>query len=82
MGWRFSDVGKIRLNDAPIVPPATVAPNTRIDLPDGTAIILNAQDEPAPDRLAVTAVRVLVPGQAPIEIAHVEAGVSHCPWTS
>ncbi|HUR67629.1 MAG TPA: PKD domain-containing protein [Candidatus Thermoplasmatota archaeon] len=78
--WRFADVGKLRLNDAPLVPPGAVAPNTRVDLPDGTIVILNAQDEPAPDRIAVTAVRILVPGQAPIEIAHAEAGVSFCPY--
>lgn len=81
MGWRFSDVGKVRLNDAPIVPPGEVEPNTRVDLPGGGSIILNAQDEPAPGRFAVTAVRVLLPGEAPIEVAHAEAAVSYCPWS-
>lgn len=73
---------QIRLNDAPIVPPGEVPPNTRVAIPGGGEIVLNAQETVAPDRVSVTAARVLLPGQAPIEIAHAEAGVTHCPFAS
>lgn len=73
--WRFAHIEKVRLNDAPIVPHGAPAPNTRVALPGGGELILNAQDGSG-----VTAVRILVPGQAPIEIAHAEASVAHCPY--
>lgn len=71
---------QLRLNDNPIVPPGEVAPNTRVDLPGGGALVLNAQEALSPGVVALTALRVLVPGQAPIDVARAVAGASHCPY--
>lgn len=79
---RAAKFTQVRLNDAPLVPPGEVAPNTRVPIPGGGMLVLNAQDVSAPDRLGVTAARLLLPGEAPIEVAHAEAGVTHCPYDS
>lgn len=77
---RTAKFTQLRLNDAPLVPPGEVAPNTRVDVGSGYALILNAQDPPVGDRSVVTAVRLVAPGGAVVELARAEAGVSYCPY--
>ncbi len=68
---------QLRLNDAPLVPPGEVPQDTRIDLPGGIVIELNVHTS-SEGLEGATAMRVLVPGQAPVEIAHAIAGVAYC----
>lgn len=79
---RTAKFTQVRLNDAPLVPPGEVAPNTLVPIPGGGMLVLNAQDAPSADRLGVTAARLLLPGAAPVDLAHAEAGVTHCPYDS
>lgn len=72
---------QVRLNDSPLVPPGDVAPNTRVPLPGGALLELNVQEAPSLDRLSSIAVRFTSTEGVVHEIAHTEAGVSHCPWT-
>jgi len=72
---------QVRLNDAPLVPPGEVPPDTRIELPGAITVRLNVPGELTgqPDRHGVTAAIISIPGEADITIAHAEAGVSDCP---
>lgn len=70
-------LGQLRFNDATLAA-GTVAPNTRVDVPGGPSLVLNAQEWRG-DRLAVTAIRILSPSGA-IDVAHAEAGVTACPY--
>lgn len=79
---RSATFSQFRLNDAPLVPPGQVAPNTRVELPGGMVVLLNVQEPgAAPDTLRVTAARILAPGAPAIDVAHAEAGASHCPYS-
>lgn len=75
----FSDVAKLRLNDAPIVPPGQVPPNTRVDLPGGVTLVLNEQEGTGAGPARVVALRVLVDGESVAELGRAEAGIAYCP---
>lgn len=70
---------QLRLNDAPLVPPGEVAPDTRVELPGGGEVVLNAQ-VPLEGGVRVTAIRVVSPDGAVTEVATAEGAVTWCPW--
>lgn len=77
---RSVKITQLRLNDAPLVPPGEVPPNTSVALPDGGTLTLNVQER-AGDRLASIALRLTdATGARVLEVAHAEAGVTYCPF--
>lgn len=76
INWARFD--QVRLNDAALVA-GEVPPNTRVDVPRGGTLELNVV-EPVGDRVSVVAIRFTAPDGEVTQIAHAEAGVSHCPY--
>lgn len=70
--------GQVRLNDAVLVA-GEVPPNTRVDVPGAGTLELNIV-ETIGDRASVVAIRFTALDGEITELAHAEAGVSHCPY--
>ena len=70
---------QVRLNDGALVPPGSVPPNTRVQVPGAGTLDLNVQESMG-DRISVAAVRFTALDGQVLEAAHAEAGVSYCPF--